>query len=206
MQDRSDRINGQAAEDARLVEEVLSGQSAGFDALVRRYQRRAYAVAYRLLSNREDAADVAQDALLKAYQSLDQLADRSRFGSWLMRIVSNLALNYRRSRAASAMSGLDDTVEASIDPRGADGRLLTTSGTPAADRREQELKKAMAAAIADLSEPQRQSLVMSSMAGIPQKEVADMLECSVEMVKWNVFQARKALKQTLAQYLESEQD
>ena len=100
VEDRRENAD-EAAEDARLVAEVIEGRSEAFDALVRRYQRRALAVAYRLLGNVEDAKDVAQDAMLRGYRSLHQLADRERFGPWLMRIVRNLSLNYRRSRALS---------------------------------------------------------------------------------------------------------
>jgi len=60
------------------------------------------------------------------------------------------------------------------------------------------------AAIAELPEKQRLSLVLSSVEGVPQKEVAEILDCSVELVKWNVFQARKTLKRVLAPYLPDE--
>ena len=94
-----------AREEARCVAAACGGDQDAFDRLVERHQRRAVAVAYRLLGNVHDASDVAQDAFLRAYQSLTKLEDPRRFGPWLMRIVTNLALNFRRSRSrASAMS------------------------------------------------------------------------------------------------------
>src|SRR5690349_13668023 len=84
--------------DAQLVEQVLHGQRPAFDELIRRYQRQAVAVSYRLLGNTNDALEVTQDAFLKAYTSLSTLQKPGAFGGWLMRIVSNLSLNYRRSR------------------------------------------------------------------------------------------------------------
>ncbi len=208
-------MGGDAAEDARLVERVLSGRPEAFDALARRYQRRVFAVAYRLLSHREDAHEVAQDALLRAYQHLDRLADPGRFGPWLLRIVTNLSLNYRRSRKArggptgnpwAGMGRFDEAVETTqrlrtpsgVELSGKDG---TRSGTGAGRYNTEELRAAVAAAMDGLPEKQRFCLVLSGIEGIPQKEVAGMLDCSVELVKWNVFQARKSLRESLGQYL-----
>src|SRR5215217_5007864 len=84
--------------DGVLVEQVLGGRRAAFDELIRRYQRQAVAVSYRLLGSSHDAQEVTQDAFLKAFGSLATLQKPEAFGGWLMRIVSNLSLNYRRSR------------------------------------------------------------------------------------------------------------
>src|SRR5215218_4403750 len=84
--------------DGALVQQVLAGQRTCFDTLISRYQRQAVAVSYRLLGNTQDALEVTQDAFLKAFTSLDSLQKPEAFGGWLMRIVSNLSLNYRRSR------------------------------------------------------------------------------------------------------------
>src|SRR5215216_2767912 len=84
-------------DDGRLVEQCLAGEKHAFDELIRKYQRQAVAVSYRLLGNSHDALEVTQDAFLKAYASLDTLQKPEAFGGWLMRIVSNLSLNYRRS-------------------------------------------------------------------------------------------------------------
>src|SRR3954453_3337075 len=94
--------------DGQLVQQVLAGQRKGFDELVTRYQRQAVAVSYRLLGNTNDALEVWQDAFLKAFTSLDTLQKPEAFGGWLMRIVSNLSLNYRRSRKVRSQLPLDD--------------------------------------------------------------------------------------------------
>src|SRR3954468_12242217 len=84
--------------DGQLVSQVLAGKRKAFDELIRRYQRQAVAVSYRLLGNTQDSLEVTQDAFLKAFTSLESLQKPEAFGGWLMRIVSNLSLNYRRSR------------------------------------------------------------------------------------------------------------
>ena len=84
--------------DGQLVTQAIAGNRKAFDDLIRRYQRQAVAVSYRLLGNSQDSLEVTQDAFLKAFTSLDTLQKPQAFGGWLMRIVSNLSLNYRRSR------------------------------------------------------------------------------------------------------------
>src|SRR6476619_3414078 len=84
--------------DGQLVTQALEGDRPAFDQLIVRYQRQAVAVSYRLLGNTQDALEVTQDAFLKAFTSLSSLQKPEAFGGWLMRIVSNLSLNFRRSR------------------------------------------------------------------------------------------------------------
>ena len=94
--------------DAELVRQTCAGQRSAFDELIERYQRRATSVAYRLLGDLHDALEVCQEAFVRAYQNLDSLEDQRRFGSWLLRIVTNLSLNFRRSRAAIARKAAFD--------------------------------------------------------------------------------------------------
>lgn len=203
MQDRAKSADDEAAEDARLVGRALNGRTEAFDALARRYQRRVFAVAYRLLSHADDAADVAQDALIKAYRSLDQLTDHSRFGPWLMRIVTNLSLNRRRSRSVSATTVLEEGVAGADALRFADGSVRSSAAGSESTAGWRELHAAIATAIEALPDKQRIALVLSSVEGVPQKDIAQMLGCSVELVKWNVFQARAALRRSLADFLPS---
>ncbi len=189
-----------AAEVALLVRGAQRGDLRAFDLLVERFQRPATAVAYRLLNHRDDAMEVVQDAFLKAFDKLDTLDSPGRFGPWLMRIVSNLALNRRRSRA------LRQTISLDAPPRG-DSEREWVLPDPAADTPDEtvsgeELKRKIAAAVAELPETQRQALILFSMAKLPQKDIAKQLGLSVQAVKWHVFSARKKLKDKLAEYLE----
>src|SRR5881396_919961 len=101
---------GSGPPDGDLVGQVLAGRRDAFDTLIRRYQRQAVAVSYRLLGNSHDALEVTQDAFLKAFSSLETLQKPEAFGGWLMRIVSNLSLNYRRSRKTRTSVPLADVL------------------------------------------------------------------------------------------------
>jgi RNA polymerase sigma-70 factor (ECF subfamily) len=189
--------------DAELVEAVRAGRRAAFDELIERYQRRAVSVAYRLLGNLHDALEVCQEAFIRAYRNLESLEDGRRFGPWLLRIVTNLSLNFRRDRAVAGQRvSLDDCI---LDKRSSRSERLAdpahSATRPGAELAASELHAVVQAAIARLPTQQRTALVLFSIEQLPQKEVASIMECSVEAVKWHVFQARKKLKDELAEYL-----
>ncbi len=183
--------------DADLVRQSLAGRRDAFDALIERFQKRAVTVSYRLLGNIHDAMEVSQDAFIRAFQNLSTLEDPERFGAWLLRIVTNLSLNFRRGRRPrlsldDCLTGGDESSEDRIpDMHDADVR-------PGAGIAARELEGRIQAALAELPPQQRAALVMFSIEQMPQKDVADVLGCSVEAVKWHVFEARRKLKEKLA--------
>lgn len=189
--------------DDELVRRARRGTGGAFDALIERYQRRATAVAYRLLGNLHDALEVCQEAFVRAFRGLDTLEDPRRFGPWLMRIVSNLSLNFRRGRAVGGpRMSLDDCL---LHPESSPGDLLAdgdhSEDRPGARLAAEELQEIVARAVAELPEQQRMALVLFSIEAMPQKDVAEIMGCSVEAVKWHVFQARRKLRESLADHL-----
>lgn len=187
--------------DKELVLRAREGDLAAFDELVRRYQRWLTGVAYRLLTNRDDAMEVAQDAFLRAYDRLETLSQPDKFRSWLLRILSNLALNRRRGRALRKTASLDMTADED-DPLSAN-RPDTHTPTPLQEASGRDLKRYPWDAIEELPDMQRHCLILFSVEKMPQKDVADILQCSVESVKWNVFMARKKLKAKLRDMMPS---
>ncbi len=185
--------------DGPAARAAANGDLSAFEVLVERYQRRANAVAYRLLSNVDDAMEVVQDSFVKAYENLQSLSHPERFGAWLMRIVANEALNRRRARALRQTSPLEVQSEDSerAAPPVADARGVSPLEKASAT----ELKGIIDEAIASLPQMQRQALVMFSIGKMPQKDVAKALGCSTAVVKWHVFAARKKLKEILADFL-----
>src|SRR4051794_38529797 len=192
--------------DGALVERVLGGDRKAFDDLVRRYQRQAVAVSYRLLGSSHDALEVTQDAFLKAFSSLATLQKPEAFGGWLMRIVSNLSLNYRRSRKTRSQLPLDDLLGPTEGARQAAGQAggssdwMSQSGDPVHLLASEEMGRKLQQALAQLPEKQRLAIIMFTIDQMPQKQVAETLGCSVEAVKWHVFQGRKKLKEILKEY------
>src|SRR5688500_11162515 len=192
--------------DGQLVAQALTGAKPAFDELIRRYQRQAVAVSYRLLGNSQDSLEVTQDAFLKAFTSLATLQKPEAFGGWLVRIVSNLSLNYRRSRKTrSSQLPLDDvpggTSTEQTDSTGATSEWMARSGDPVRRLEREERGRKLKEALAQLPEKQRLAIVMFTIDEMPQKDVAEALNCSVEAVKWHVFQGRKKLKELMKEHM-----
>lgn len=184
--------------DAAWVLAARDGNPEAFGLLAKAYERAAIATSYRLLGNSDDALEVVQEALLRAYRSLDRLNEPSRFGPWLLRIVSNLSLNARRSRRPGVPL---DEQWGSDGAKSAGGEPAVSQTGP--DRRAQghELGEALEAALQKLPEKQRLALVLFTIEGWPQKDIAALLDCSLENVKWYVFQGRKRLREQLGDML-----
>jgi len=187
-----------AQRDAALVNVVLAGDRDAFEKLVGVYERAAVATAYRLLNNSDDAREVVQDAFLRAYRSLGRLKDPQRFGPWLLRIVSNLSLNARRSRRTGVVA-LDEQL--GLDGAAGSRQVVTSSTGPDRQVQGQELQAQIDAALDQLPEKQRLALVLFTVEEWPQKDIAKLLGCSLEAVKWNVFRARRKLRELLGDEL-----
>lgn len=189
--------------DGELVVKALRGDRPAFDELVRRYQRQAVAVAYRLLGSTHDSLEVTQDAFLKAYGSLSTLQKPEAFGGWFMRIVSNLSLNFRRSRKTRHQLPLDDLLGPAEQQSDAAGTSdwMAEGGDPVRRLEGQELGQRLSEALKQLPEKQRLAITMFTIEQMPQKQIAETLQCSVEAVKWHVFQGRKKLKELLKNYM-----
>ena len=194
------RVNGRI--DARLVRAAQRGDMDAFDELVERYQRRAVSVSYRLVGDTHDALEVCQEAFLRAWRNIDAIEKPRRFGAWLLRIVTNLSLNFRRDRAVGGRRVSFDDCLADDDRNGEDrfASAGDTPGAPAGEFAAEELHTRLQHEIAALPVQQRLALVLFSIEQLPQKEVAAILNCSVEAVKWHVFQARRRLRVRLAEF------
>jgi RNA polymerase sigma-70 factor, ECF subfamily len=190
------QLRNSGPSDGELVRVARDGDRGAFDTLVDRYQRRTTSVAYRLVGNLHDALEVSQEAFVRAYRNLGTLEQQERFGPWLLRIVTNLSLNLRRARHLRQANGLETGLseDEPADSPDSDER-------PGAQLAAEELRGLVEKLLAQLPEQQRAALVLFSIEGLPQRQVAEMLGCSVEAVKWHVFQARKKLKAGLAEYL-----
>jgi len=127
------------------------------------------------------------------------------FGGWLMRIVSNLSLNYRRSRKTRTSVPLGEVLGPQggeqTESHGGGSEWMSSSADPVRGLEGKELGAKLKEALAQLPEKQRQAIMMFTIDEMPQKDVAAALNCSVEAVKWHVFQGRKKLREILKEHL-----
>src|SRR5437773_1195855 len=165
MESASDRSHAphEQPTDGQLVARTLAGERTCYDELVRRYQRQAVAVSYRLLGNSQDAMEVTQDAFLKGFTSLNSLQKPEAFGGWLMRIVSNLSLNFRRSRKIRQQLPLDDMFgrqQSDAAETAGGSEWMSKDADPLHSIESRELGQELQNALNQLPEKQRLAIVL----------------------------------------------
>ena len=173
-----------------IVQQVLEGDTNAFEELVLEYEKKVYNVALRILGNSEDAADMTQEAFIKAYNSLSGFRGDSKFSVWLTRIVSNLCLDFLRSRNRRPTVSLSmedddgDDVQLDIaDTRQSPELLLERSLTRESVRR----------GLRSLPEDYREILLLREIQGLSYDEIAAALNIEVGTVKSRIFRGRKKL-------------
>jgi RNA polymerase sigma-70 factor, ECF subfamily len=182
--------------DEELALAFQQGNEAAFDALARRHQGRMYAVAYRITGNREDALDVAQDALVKAYRKIHSWQPSGGFAAWLLKLTSNQAIDAIRRRKRRAMSHMDDQF---IETRLADH---SPSGNTETVVRAGEIEARIQQSLGVLSVTQRTVFVLRHYEGYQLAGIADVLGCTVGSVKVHLFRAVRKLQKELGDLYE----
>jgi RNA polymerase sigma-70 factor, ECF subfamily len=180
------------ATDAALLERSARGDAAALDELFRRYRTVAYRVAYRLLGREADALDAVQDGFVKVLGNLDRFRGQSSFKTWLLRIVSNAALDMGRRRQRDGWNDRPP-VPATPDMVGPDDRPPPDHHLERAD-----LRRVIDSALAALPATQRQTFVLHVDGELSYREVADTLGISIGTVMSRLFYARQKLKVLLA--------
>ncbi|MFL5385947.1 MAG: RNA polymerase sigma factor [Longimicrobiaceae bacterium] len=174
-----------------LVERLRAGDAAAFETLVGRYMRRAYAVAYRLLGQKEDAEDLVQEAFMAVLQRVDTFQAGRPFAPWFFRILVNRGLNARKARALRAVEEIPETA-------------AHRGPTPEHEAERTELRGRLREAMEALPERQRTIVQLFDLEGFAGPEIAEILEISDGTVRWHLHEARKTLKKALAPYARSE--
>lgn len=169
-------------EPERVARLVKQNDNDAYRALFEAYYKRTYAVAYNILRHREVAEDITQDAFIKAFQSLHQLHDGTKFGAWLAVIASNLARNYLKREKRIYL-----TDEETFMPGESE-----TDYTEEAALRHLETERVIRA-IKTLPPEQYQVVVLQYYYELKIDEIAAMLELSPGTIKSRLFRARQRL-------------
>jgi RNA polymerase sigma-70 factor (ECF subfamily) len=171
-------------EDRDLIAQARRDNVEAYNLLVSRWEKRIFNYLLRLVKNREDAQDLAQDVFIKAHQNLRRLEDTSRFAPWLYRIAHNEAYSLlRKNRPETDMDAMQH--EPWIEP-GPGRRMLPIEVSLAVER-----------ALKRLSNEQREAVVLKIYQGFKFEEMADILGCPVSTVKSRLYTALDLLKETL---------
>lgn len=182
------------ASDEQLLACYASGHRQALDELFRRYRQPAYRVAFRLLGNEADALDAVQDGFIKALTHLQGFQGRSSFKTWLLRVVSNAALDLGRQRGRRETVSLDTPRAADLT----DARLLSADESGSGLERA-ELRRRLDSALDSLSEVQRQTFVLYADGELSYREIAETMEISIGTVMSRLFYARQKLRKFLSE-------
>ena len=180
--------------DRELVERAKRGDQSAFERLVLDNQNRVYSLALRLVNDREEAADLAQEAFVKAWQGLASFQGESSFSTWMYRLTTNVCIDWlrrqkRREGVEPAVS-LDDENSGWAEP-------ADRASDPQQVLEQSERGQALARGLARLPDWQRRVLVLRELSGLSYQEIAQALDIDLGTVKSRIARARLNLRKIL---------
>lgn len=187
------------ADDIMLVKRAKNGDLGAYDELVRRYQQRIYSMIYNMTANHEDASDLTQETFIKAFRALKSFKGDSTFYTWLYRIAINKTLNFlkqNRGKIHMSLNSVDFNAEHTPEIV-----ALVSEKNPFRDVSLEELQEKLNAAMLKLSDKHRLVVTLHDVMGLPQEEVAKIMDCNLGTVRSRLFYARQQLQAYLSDYL-----
>lgn len=176
-------------EEALLLRRAQKGDAGAFEELMTPYEKKLYALCFRMLGNREDALDCAQDAMLRVWRAIDTYRRQASFQTWVLRIATNACLDFLRKKKVRPAVSLDSMTEAGYMPEDS-----SVGVDPQASAETAAQKEALAAGIARLPEELRAALVLRDVQGLSYEEVAEVLKAPLGTVKSRINRAREKLR------------
>lgn len=177
-----------AADEQHLIQQAKEGSHHAFRLLMERYIKHAYNVAYRFVGNRDAAEDITQEAFVKLHAALPSFRGDAEFGTWLHRIVVNIALTKKRleKNKTKRQVSFDDVREVATDDYHHDALM--------ANERQAHVERALH----ELPTLQRAVVILRHLNGLSTKQVSGILHCSEGTVKTHLFRGLKKMKSRLA--------
>ncbi|MBI2458756.1 MAG: sigma-70 family RNA polymerase sigma factor [candidate division NC10 bacterium] len=191
-------------EDRGLVDRAQAGDAGAFETLVRRYQGWVFTLALRMVGDRAEAEDLAQEIFLKAYRGLKRFKGASRFSTWLYSITSHHCLNHleaRRRQPHRHGRGGERPDAGGDDPPAPVDRLADDAPRADALLEREERARIVQAELAQLAEDHRIILVLREVQGLSYEEIAQVLGVELGTVRSRLHRARMEMKARLAPYL-----
>ena len=185
-----------------LVKKSQEGDYLSFEELVKRYEKKIYNLAYRIMGNKEDANDVLQETFLQAFKKLSGFKGKAKFSTWLYRIAVNICLMRKRKRKKMKTVSLDIPILTKKEDEIKRELRDDWSESPLATLENEEVKKTLSEAIGLLPEEYRTVFLLRGLNGLSNQEVAKVLKISLPAVKSRLHRARLFLRDKLSQYFQ----
>lgn len=187
------------SQEVSLIRQAKAGDVKSFEQLIAGHQKRIFNIAYRVLGNPEDANDVTQEALVKAYCGIKKFKGKSSFSTWLFTIVNNACIDFIRKNRKTDMIYLDREYETG------DGTYKVQLGddenTPEELFEKKEAQRLVHESIGELSYDHRKIIILRDIEHFSYKEIAQILGCPEGTVKSRISRAREGLKTIIKEKL-----
>lgn len=178
------------------MERALAGDGDAFGEVVRRWERKIYALAYGILGSVEDARDASQETFIAAYRNLQGFRGEARVSSWLHRIAVNQCISRQRRARVRAETALEDETEA-----GGEALLkAATAESPARFTESKQRAEAVRRAVASLPQELREVVLMKEFEELTFQEIADALQIPLSTVKSRLYTALRQLRLRLERF------
>lgn len=194
-----------AGSDHELLSRIRKGDRGALGELLQAHQTRLYNVCLRMLCHRDDAAEVAQDAMLKIVQNIDRFRGDAQVTTWMTRIAMNQSISHLRRRKLRRTVSLDGhTPRAGSDPQDQASALRqqladSREPSPASRVERNEQLGQLQMALGQLDDDFRAVLVLRDIEQMDYQQMAEVLDVPVGTIKSRLFRARLALRQQLVQ-------
>lgn len=191
-----------------LARRLMAGEPEAFERFVELFRAKVFQYSLLVCGHHEDAEEVAQDALFKVFEKLDQLREPERIRPWVFRIARNACLMKRRKSVFAPTEELSlDELMPTAAGNGGERRLEIAdwSALPEDQALRAEAQRVVRQAIAELPDLYKTVLLLRDIEGLSTSEAAEVLEVSEEVVKTRLHRARLAVRQKLDWYLRSAQ-
>jgi len=175
-----------------IIKNATQGDPEAFEALVTRYEKGLYNLAYRFLSNPEDAMDVVQEVFLKAFQSLPNFRGESKFSTWIYRVCVNSCLDLLRKRPRFEMCSLDEPMR--LEDSYLERQVADRGDTVQEIAERMDLGEKLLSILKDLDPHYRVIVILCDIQGYSYQETADILGISIGTVKSRLHRARNLLR------------
>ncbi len=184
------------AEEKQLVRRILDGSQDAFEQLVACYERRIYAMAFRMTRSEQDALDLSQEIFLKIYRSLPGFGFRSSLATWIYHISSSLCIDFLRSRRVRPPA---ESLTPPPEEDQPDRDIPDERWSPERCAQRRAALEALDKGLGRLSQEHREILLLREMDGLSYDEIASRLSLAPGTVKSRIARARDALRQFLCE-------
>ena len=181
--------------DELLLRRACKGDVQAFEELMQSHESRIYAIVLRMMGNREDAQDCAQEAMVRIYRAMGSFKGQSALATWIYRITMNSCLDELRRRKARKVTSLDSLVDNGWSP-------TDTGDTPEEHGLRVEKQNALNQAIQSLPDDMRAAIILRDVKGYSYDEIASILDANVGTIKSRISRGREKLREILSKQSE----